>query len=236
MKKIIAFLISIIGSIVLINPIYAEDTADKQVGEADRQMQVDPSLYEEEKIRTPVTKKDMGGDMPRQDSKPHKQQSQVIVTMMVYDQQGKEVGEIQEIRLDTRNGKIQYFTLSQNSSEAGNEEDIAVPLEALCFDQNKVVLAIDENKLEGAPKVGGLNSDEFQRDLQNHYGIAPFWKEDRSNKSGINVNLQDSIKDGINLKSDESNMQKDGSSTLMNSESKDLVTELRKMLLLCNPW
>lgn len=235
MKKIIAFLISIIGLIVLINPIYAEDTADKQVGEADRQMQVDPSLYEEEKIRPPVTKKDMDGDMRGQDSKPHKQQSQVIVTMMVYDQQGKEIGEIQEIRLDTRNGKIQYVTLSQNSSEAGKEEDIAVPLEALCFDQNKVVLAIDENKLEGAPKVGGLNSDEFQRDLQNHYGIAPSWKEDGNKKSGIDVNRQDP-QGGINLKSDESNMQNDGNSKLMSPESKDLVSELRKMLLLCNPW
>lgn len=236
MKKIIAFLISIIGLIILINPIYAEDKADKQVGEADRQKQVNPSEYEKEKIRARVTKKGTDEEMPRQDSKSHKQLSQVIVTMMVYDQQGKEIGEIQEINLDTRNGKIQYVTLTQNSSEAGNEEDIAVPLEALCFDQNKVVLAIEENKLEGAPKVGDFNSDEFQRDLQNYYGIAPSWKEDGNKKSGIDVNRQDSIKNDINLKSDKSNMQKDSSSNLMNPESKDLVSELRKMLLLCNPW
>lgn len=236
MKKRIAFLISIIGSIVFVNPIYAEDTADKQVGEAERQLQVSPSVYEDEKVRARATKKDRDEDMQRQDSKSHQQPSQVILTMMVYDQQGREIGEIQEIRLDTREGKIQYVTLSQYSSEAGSEEDIAVPLEALCFDQNKVVLAIDENKLEGAPKVGELNSDEFQRDLQNYYGIAPSWQEDGNKKSSIDVNRQDAIKDDNNLKSNESNIQKESNSTLMNPESKDLVSELRKMLLLCNPW
>jgi sporulation protein YlmC with PRC-barrel domain len=236
MKIIIAFLISIIGSIVLINPIYAEDTVDKQVGEADRQLQVDPSEYEDEKVRARVTKKNTDEDMRRQDSMTHKQPSQAIITMMVYDQQGKEIGEIQEIRLDTRDGKIQYVTLSQNSSEAGNEKDIAVPLEALCFDQNKVVLAIDENKLEGAPRVGDLSSDEFQRDLQNYYGIAPSWQEEGKKKFCVDANRQDSIKDGINIKSDESKMQNDRNSRLMSPESRDLVSELRKMLLLCNPW
>src|SRR5690606_23115314 len=98
----------------------------------------------------------------QQDTTSHKQPSQAIVNMIVYDRQGKEIGEIQEIRLDTRDGKIQYVTLSQEGSEAADQEDIAVPLEALCVDQNKVVLAIDENKLEGAPKVGDLDSDEFQ--------------------------------------------------------------------------
>lgn len=235
MKLIVAFLISIIGSIVLINPIYAEDKGDKDVGEAERQLQVDPSVYEDEKVRARVTKKDTDEDMRRQDSKSHKQPSQVIVTMMVYDQQGKEIGEIQEIRLDTRDGKIQYVTLSQNSSEAGSEEDIAVPLEALCFDQNKVVLAIDENKLEGAPRVGDLDSDEFQRDLQSYFGIAPAWQEDGNKKFDSDANRQDS-QDGTNLKPDKSKMQNDGNSNFMSPESKDLAAELRKMLLLCNPW
>jgi hypothetical protein len=236
MKIIIAFLISIIGSIVLINPIYAEDTIDKQVGEADRQLQVAPSEYEDEKIRARATKKNTDEDMRLQDSMPHNQPSQVIVTMTVYDKQGKEIGEIQEIRLDTRDGKIQYVTLSQESSEPGIEGDIAVPLEALCFDQNKLILTIDENKLEGAPRVGDLNSDEFQRDLQNYYGIAPSWEEDGKKKSGIDANQQDSLNDGINIRSDESKMQNDRNSKLMSPESRELVSELRKMLLLCNPW
>lgn len=236
MKIIIAFLISIIGSIVFINPIYAEDKVDKPVGEADRQLQVDPSEYEDEKVRARVTKKDTDEDMRRQDSRSHKQPSQVIVTMMVYDQQGQEIGEIQEIRLDTRDGKIQYVTLSQNRSKTGNEEDIAVPLEALCFDQNKVVLALDENKLEGAPRVGDLNSDEFQRDLQSYYGIAPSWHEDENKKFGEDAKRQDSLKDGMNIKSEKSTLQKDSDSKLMSPESKDLASELRKMLLLCNPW
>jgi sporulation protein YlmC with PRC-barrel domain len=234
MKLIIAFLISIIGSIVLINPIYAEDTINKQVGEADRQLQVDPSEYEDEKIRSRVTEKNTDEDMRRQDSLSHKQPSQAIV-MTVYDKQGEEIGEIREIILDTRHGKIQYVTLSQRS-ETGNEEDIAVPLEALCFDQNKLVLTIDENILEGAPRVGDYNSDEFQRDLQNYYGIAPSWQEDGNKKFGIDANQQDSIKDGIKLKSDESKMQNDKNTNLMSPESRELISEIRKMLLLCNPW
>ncbi|MGB3222062.1 MAG: hypothetical protein WBB23_04595, partial [Desulforhopalus sp.] len=109
----------------------------------------------------------------------------------------------------------------------------AVPLEALCFAQNKIVLAFDENKLEGAPRVGDLNSDEFQRDLQSYYGIAPSWQEDGNKKFDADANRQDSQED-INL--NESKMQNDGSSEFMSPESKDLAAELRKMLLLCNPW
>jgi sporulation protein YlmC with PRC-barrel domain len=231
MKKIIAFLIPIIGSIVLINPIYAEDVVDKQVGEADRQLQVEPSEYEDKKIRDRATKKDMNRDMARQDSASSYQPSQGIVKMPVFDQQGEEIGQIQEIRLDTRHGKIQYATISPESGE----EDIAVPLQVLCFDQSKVVLAIDESKLEGAPSPRDLSSDnEFQLELQNYYGIAPVWEEDRDQKSGVSE--KEPIKGNINLKSDDNKIQHNGNSEQMNPESRNLISELRKMLLLCNPW
>jgi len=70
-------------------------------------------------------------------------------------------------------------------------------------------LAIDKDKFEGAPRVGDLNSDEFQRDLQSYYGIAPSWQEDENKKFDAGANRQDSFKDGIKLKSDESKMQTD---------------------------
>jgi sporulation protein YlmC with PRC-barrel domain len=231
MKNIIAFLIIIIGSIALIHPICAEDKIDKQVGEADRQLQVEPSEHEDRQIPADVTKKDMNRDMMRQDSASSYQTSQGILKISVFDRQGDEIGEIQEIRLDTRHGKIQYVTISPESGK----EDIAVPLQALCFDQNKVVLAIDESKLEGAPSLKDLSSDkEFQLELQNYFGIAPVWPEERDQKFGVSE--KDPIKGNINLKSDDNKMQHKGNSEQMSPESRNLISELRKMLLLCNPW
>jgi sporulation protein YlmC with PRC-barrel domain len=230
MKNLIAFLITIIGSIALINPICAEDAIDKQVGEADRQLQVEPSEYEDQHIRARDTKKDMNRDMVGQASASPDQPSRGIVRMPVFDQQGEEIGEIQEIRLDTRDGKIQYFTISTESAE-----DIAVPLQALCFDRNKVVLAIDESKLEGAPSLKELSSDnEFQRELQNYYGIAPVWEEDPDQKLGVSG--KDPVRGNINLKLDDNKMQHEGNSEQMSPESRNLISELRKMLLICNPW
>jgi sporulation protein YlmC with PRC-barrel domain len=230
MKSTISFLITIIGSIALTNPIYAAN-------EADRQLQVEPSEYHDEQLRPRITNIKTSPDMERQDVTLQKQSSQRIISMPVFDQKGEEIGEIQDINLDTRNGKIQYVTISPNSTGAGAEEDIAIPLEVLCFDQNKVVLTIDESILEGAPRLKGPGSDDnFQRDLQSHYGIASPWPGDRDDGQKMtDVQPKNPINDKIKVDSQDNKLQNREGSQQMSAEARNLITELRKMLLLCYP-
>jgi hypothetical protein len=50
------------------------------------------------------------------------------------------------------------------------------------------------------------------------------------------VSEKEPIKGNINLKSDDNKIQHNGNSEQMNPEARTLISELRKMLLLCNPW
>jgi sporulation protein YlmC with PRC-barrel domain len=236
MKRTISFLIAIIGSIALISPIYAADEADKQVGEADRQLQIEPSEYHDEQLQPRNSKIKTIPDMERQDVTVQEQPSQRVISMPVFDQKGEEIGKIQDISLDTRNGRIQYVAISLNSTGEGAEEDIAIPLEAVCFDQDKVVLTIDESKLEGAPKLREHGSDDdFQRDLQSHYGITSPWPGDRDGQKMTDVSPKNPINDKIKVDSKDNKLQNKDDSQLMNTDSRNLIVELRKMLLLCYP-
>lgn len=227
MKRTISFLITIIGLIALISPIYAE-------GEADRQLQVEPSEYHDEQSRPRIINIKQIPIMERQDVTLHKQSLQRLISMPVFDLKGKQIGKIQDINLDTRNGKIQYVTISPNSTGAGAEEDIAIPLEVLSFDQEKVVLTIDESILEGAPRLKGPGSDDnFQRDLQSHYGIASPWSGDRDDGQKMtDVKPKNLINDKIKLDSKDNKLQNRDDSQQMSAESRNLTAELRKMLLL----
>jgi sporulation protein YlmC with PRC-barrel domain len=235
MKRTISILIAIIGSIALISPIYAAD-------ETERQLQVEPSGSYDEQLRPSTIKirslKIMTiPDMERQDVTLHKQSSQWTISMPIFDQKGEEIGKIQDISLDTRNGKIQYVAISLSSTGARIEEDIAIPLEALCFDQDKVVLTIDESKLEGAPKLKGpVSDDDFQRDLQSHYGITSPWPGDGDDgRKMTDVSPKNPIDDKIKLDSNDNKLQNKEASRQMSTDTRNLIAELRKMLLLCYP-
>jgi len=229
MKRTISFFITIIGLIALISPIYAAE-------EADRQLQAEPS-EQSEQSRPRIINIKQSPIIERQDVTSQKQSSQRLISMPVFDQKGEEIGEIQDINLDTRNGKIQYVTISPNGTGAGAEEDIAIPLEVLCFDQEKVVLTIDESILEGAPRLKGPGSDDnFQRDLQSHYGIASPWSGDRDDGQKMtDVKPKNPLNDKIKLDSKDNKLQNKEDSLQMNSESRNLIAELRKMLLFCYP-
>jgi sporulation protein YlmC with PRC-barrel domain len=235
MKRTISFLIAIIGSLALLSPINAAE-------EADSQLQVEPSEYHDEQLQPRIIKiktikiKTIP-DMERQDITLLKQSSQGIISMPIFNQKGEEIGEIQDINLDTRNGKIQYVTISPNGTGAGAEEDIAIPLEVLCFIQEKVVLTIDESILEGAPRLKDPGSDDnFQRDLQSHYGIASPWPGDRDDGQKMtDVKPKNPLNDKIKLDSKDNKLQNKDDSQQMNSETRNLTAELRKMLLFCYP-
>jgi hypothetical protein len=98
--------------------------------------------------------------------------------MQVVSQTGVEIGEIKSATTDQNSGKIKFVTISKGGVLGMGGEDIAIPFEALRLDQQneQATLTVNESKLDNAPQQANLSDDEFQRNLESHYGVAPAWE------------------------------------------------------------
>lgn len=106
------------------------------------------------------------------------QSAEQILGMSVVAQDGENIGEIQDIKIDTRNGRINYVTVQKGGVMGiGGDEGIAVPLEAFQFTGENAQLTVDKTKLDNAPKQEDLSDQGFQQELQSHYGVSPAWQE-----------------------------------------------------------
>ncbi len=172
MKKIIVFLVIVLGSVLVLNSAQAVDKKDQQVGEADRQKQVDTSQNtDDQSWRGPG----------KQATASQSQSAKDILGIPIIDRRGEKVGRIGDIKFDAERGRIFYVTVDLNKSLKGGKKEAAVPIDVLRFQENKALLTIDRDKLNNAPKRENLTSDEdFQRDLQRYYGIAPSWQNGKS--------------------------------------------------------
>ncbi|OGR19915.1 MAG: hypothetical protein A2X81_02675 [Desulfobacterales bacterium GWB2_56_26] len=118
------------------------------------------------------------GSGQQQRSMSQAQSAEEILGMSVVSRDGENIGEIQDIKLDTRTGRVNYVTVQKGGVMGiGGEEGIPVPLEAFQFTQENAKLTVDKSKLDNAPKQSGMSDQEFQRGLQSHYGISPAWQE-----------------------------------------------------------
>ena len=98
----------------------------------------------------------------------------------VYNRQDQDLGDIKEIMLNMRTGKISYAVLSYGGFLSLGEKLFAVPWEALKLDtENKrFVLNVDKDRLESAP---GFDKDNWPNmadtvwaaGINSFYGINP---------------------------------------------------------------
>jgi sporulation protein YlmC with PRC-barrel domain len=101
--------------------------------------------------------------------------------MTVVLRDGENIGKIQDLKIDARNGRVNYVTV-EKGGEMG-VEGIPVPLAAFQFTKENAKLTVDKSKLDNAPKQSNMSDQEFQRDLENHYGISPTWSGGQSDSS-----------------------------------------------------
>ncbi|MBK7768361.1 MAG: PRC-barrel domain-containing protein [Sulfuritalea sp.] len=104
----------------------------------------------------------------------------------VYNQKDEDLGDIKEIMLNMRTGKISYAVLSYGGFLSLGEKLFAVPWEALKLDtENKrFVLNVDKDRLESAP---GFDKDHWPdmadmawaEGVNSFYGISPNTEENR---------------------------------------------------------
>jgi sporulation protein YlmC with PRC-barrel domain len=95
--------------------------------------------------------------------------------MQVLSQTGEKLGRINSVNTDPMSGLIKFITISKGGFGGVGGEDIAVPMEALRIDRSyhRATLVVDEIKLDNAPHQANMSDDEFQRNLEHYYGVAP---------------------------------------------------------------
>jgi sporulation protein YlmC with PRC-barrel domain len=100
--------------------------------------------------------------------------------MQVFSQVGDKLGPILSVTTDPESGLIKFITFSKGGFAGIGGEEIAIPIKAFEIDRTyrRATLLVNESKLDDAPRQTTMSDDEFQRDLEQYYGVAPAWQGD----------------------------------------------------------
>lgn len=106
-----------------------------------------------------------------------------IIGDNVVNRQGDDLGKVEEIMLDTTNGRIAYAVLSFGGLFGLGNKLFAVPWNALSLDarNHRLILNVEKSVLENAP---GFEKDHWPTmvdpvwatKLHSHYGTHPYWQ------------------------------------------------------------
>jgi sporulation protein YlmC with PRC-barrel domain len=114
------------------------------------------------------------------DQKPYVMGANTLIGNDVYDHHDQGLGEIKEIMLGMRDGKVAYAVLSFGGFLGMGEKLFAVPWAALTLDtQNKrFVLEVDKDRLKNAPGFDKDNwpnmaDESWTKTIDSYYGITP---------------------------------------------------------------
>lgn len=98
----------------------------------------------------------------------------------VYNRQEEDLGDIKEIMLDMRSGKVAYAVLSFGGFLGMGEKLFAVPWKALTLDtvNKRFILNVEKDRLENAP---GFDKDDWPdmadstwaAGIHSYYGTTP---------------------------------------------------------------
>jgi len=101
----------------------------------------------------------------------------------VVNGQGETLGEIEEIMLDVRSGRIAYAVMSVGGFLGIGEKYFAIPWNALVLDTDhkRFVLDVDKDRLQNAPGFDrnqwpSMADPQWAGDLHNFYGTPPYWE------------------------------------------------------------
>lgn len=91
---------------------------------------------------------------------------------------GRYIGEIQDIMIEPKSGRIAYAVLSFGGFLGIGDKYFAVPVEALDFSvkKNTITLDVNKEKLKNAPGFDKNNwpvaaNEEFIHSVYDHYGF-----------------------------------------------------------------
>jgi sporulation protein YlmC with PRC-barrel domain len=122
-----------------------------------------------------------GGPDARRGPGPELMGAETLIGNDVYNPKGEDLGEIKEIMLDMRSGKVAYAVLSFGGFLGMGETLFAVPWNALSLDtENKrFVLNAEKDRLKQAPgfdksKWPNMADQSWAKEIHSYYGTEPY--------------------------------------------------------------
>lgn len=101
----------------------------------------------------------------------------------VVNTQGEDLGEIEEIMLDVRSGRIAYAVLAAGGFLGMGEKYFAIPWSALTLDTDRkcFILDISKDQLKDAPGFDKDNwpsmaDQSWASSVHSYYRSAPYWE------------------------------------------------------------
>lgn len=106
-----------------------------------------------------------------------------IIGTDVVNPKGDNLGDVKEVVIDPRTGKIAYAVVSFGGFLTMGEKLFAIPFSALEYNhaENEYVLDVSKEKLEAAPgfdadKWPTMADEKWNRDVYTYYGRSPYWE------------------------------------------------------------
>ena len=101
----------------------------------------------------------------------------------VVNHQGETLGDIEEIMLDVRSGRIAYAVLAAGGFLGIGEKYFAIPWRALTLDTDRkcFILDVDKQRLQSAPGFDkdhwpSMADQSWASQVHSYYGTAPYWE------------------------------------------------------------
>ncbi len=108
--------------------------------------------------------------------------SSVIGTDVV-NPKGDNLGEIKEVVIDPRSGKVAYAVVSFGGFLGMGEKLFAIPFGTFRYDvkKNEYVLDVTKERLKAAPGFDAdhwpaMNEEKWNRDVYKYYEHSPYWE------------------------------------------------------------
>ena len=112
---------------------------------------------------------------------PHLMGADTLLGNDVYNAQDEDLGDIKEIMLDMRTGRVSYAVLSFGGFLGMGEKLFAVPWAALKLDtvNKRFVLDASKDRLEGAPGFDkndwpDMADTTWEKGIHDYYGTQPY--------------------------------------------------------------
>jgi len=121
------------------------------------------------------------GPQARKGPGPELMGADTLVGNDVYNPKGEDIGDIKEIMLDMRNGRVAYAVLSFEPFLSMGEKLFAVPWNALTLDteHKRFTLNVEKDRLKDAPgfdksRWPNMADQTWQKQIHAYYGTSAY--------------------------------------------------------------
>jgi len=106
-----------------------------------------------------------------------------IIGTDVVNPKGDNLGDIKEVVIDPRTGKVAYAVVSFGGFLGMGTKLFAIPFSAFAYDveKNEYVLDVSKERLEKAPGFDPdhwpkMSEEKWNREVYKYYERAPYWE------------------------------------------------------------